>query len=315
MVIIRGLKALKETYKNSILTIGNFDGVHIGHQKIFRLVRETAAAVNGTSIAITFDPHPVRVLSPESGLRLITPFEEKIRLMGFYGIDVVVCISFDKDFANKDPEAFVKEVVVDKLCAREVIVGHKYAFGKSKKGTTEMLRRRGRKYGFKLKVVRNTRSDGSVVSSSHIRSLLVWGRVYEASFLLGRPYMIQGRVVKGAGRGARILDTPTANVEPLNELIPRDGVYAVKAGLGKNLYDGIVNIGTNPTFGDKKTSYEVHIFDFAKNIIGRELKVYFIERIRDEKTFRDIKALSANIAMDIECARNILRTKKYPAVI
>lgn len=315
MVIIRGLKSLKKRYKNPILTIGNFDGVHLGHQKIFRLVNETAGAVNGTAIAITFDPHPVRLLAPESGLRLITPFEEKLRLIGIYGIDVVVCINFDRDFANKHPEDFIKDVIVDKLGAQEVIVGHKYAFGKGKKGTTEILRRRGNKFGFKLRVVRNSRSVGSVVSSSNIRSLLIRGRVCEASSLLGRPYMIQGRVVRGAGRGARILDTPTANIVPLNELMPKDGVYAVRVGIGKNLYDGVSNIGTNPTFGDKKTSYEVHIFNFKENIIDKELRLYFIERIRDEKTFREIKALHDNINKDIECARKILKTKKHPEII
>lgn len=315
MVIIKGLKALKQTYKKPILTIGNFDGVHIGHQKIFRLVNETAAAVKGTPVAITFDPHPVRVLAPESGLRLITPFEEKIRLMGLYGIDVVVCINFDRDFANKNPETFVKEVIVDRLGAQEVIVGHNYAFGKGKKGSTEMLRRRGKKYGFTLKVVRNTRVLGSVVSSSHIRGLIARGRVYEAASLLGRPYMLQGRVVRGAGRGAKILNTPTANIKPLNELIPKDGVYAVRAGLGGKLYDAVANIGTNPTFGDKETSYEVHLFDFAKNIIDKDLRVYFIERLRDEKTFRDIKVLQDNIAKDIACARNILKTKEHTGVV
>lgn len=315
MVIIRGLKALKERYKNPVLTIGNFDGVHLGHQRIFRLVKETAAALDGTAIAITFDPHPVRLLSPESGLRLITPFDEKLRLMGRYGIDVVICISFDRDFANKNPEAFIKDVIVDKLGAQEVIVGHKYAFGKGKKGTTEILRRRGKKYGFKLRVVRNTRALGGIVSSSHIRGLLSRGKVYEASCLLGRPYMIQGRVVKGAGRGARILNTPTANILPLNELIPKDGVYAVRIGLGKKLYDGVSNLGTNPTFGDKNMSYEVHLFGFEKNIIGKELRVYFIERLRDEKTFQDINALHDNINKDIECARDILKRKKYPVVI
>lgn len=315
MVIIRGLKALKGTYKKPILTIGNFDGVHLGHQKIFRLVKETAVSVNGTPIAITFDPHPVRLLAPESGLRLITPFEEKIRLIGLCGIDVVICINFDRDFANKDPETFVKEVIVDKLGAQAVIVGHNYAFGKGKKGTTEMLRRRGKRYGFTLRVVRNTRLTGSVVSSSHIRSLLARGRVNEAASQLGRPYMIQGRVVRGAGRGTRMLNTPTANIRPLNELIPKDGVYAVRAGLGGKLYDAVANIGTNPTFGDKKTSYEAHIFGFSKSIIDKELSIHFIERLRDEKTFKDIEALHEGINKDIECARDILKRKKYPVVI
>lgn len=315
MVVIRGPENIREKKKDVVLTIGNFDGVHIGHRKIFRAVVERAKAMNGTSVAITFDPHPVRVLSPESGLRLITPFNEKIRLMEFYAIDIVVCIHFDRDFSNKKADDFIKDIIVDRIGAREVIVGHNYAFGKGKKGTTDILRRRGKKYGFNVMVVRNTRLFGSVVSSSRVRSLLSRGRVCEASWLLGRPYMIEGKVVRGVGRGARMLGTPTANIMPLNELIPKEGVYAVKVVFGGATLDGVANIGRNPTFGGDQMSYEVHIFDFSKDILGKDIRLYFIDRIRDEKTFPDIEALHVSIMGDIERAKNILKTKRYPELI
>lgn len=315
MVVIRGPENIREKKKDVVLTIGNFDGVHIGHRKIFRAVVERAKAMNGTSVAITFDPHPVRVLSPESGLRLITPFNEKIRLMEFYAIDIVVCIHFDRDFSNKKADDFIKNIIVDRIGAREVIVGHNYAFGKGKKGTTDILRRRGKKYGFNVMVVRNTRLFGSVVSSSRVRSLLSRGRVCEASWLLGRPYMIEGKVVRGVGRGARMLGTPTANIMPLNELIPKEGVYAVKVVFGGATLDGVANIGRNPTFGGDQMSYEVHIFDFSKDILGKDIRLYFIDRIRDEKTFPDIEALHVSIMGDIERAKNILKTKRYPELI
>lgn len=315
MQIIKGLEHLNKRYKDVVLTIGNFDGVHIGHQKIFRAVAERAAALAGTAMAITFDPHPLRVVAPEKGVKTMTPFHEKARLMKFYGMDVVLCINFNSGFSTMEPDNFIKDVIVDRIGACEVIVGHNYAFGKGKRGTTEILRRRGKKYGFDLRVVRNARLHGDVVSSSRVRSLLSRGRVCEASRLLGRPYMIEGRVIRGAGRGAGLLNIPTANIETPNELVPKEGVYAVKAGLGGKVFDGVANIGKNPTFGENKTSYEIHIFDFSENIFGKELKVFFIDRLRDEKRFPDINALHESIMRDIGRAGDILNRGKYPKLI
>lgn len=315
MVIIKEPGDLKDKKGDIILTIGNFDGVHLGHQKILKAVAECAHSLNMTSVAITFDPHPVRVLAPERGLRLITPFAEKVRLMGIYGIDIVLCIEFSRDFSNIKPDDFIRDVIIGKLGACEVIVGHNYAFGKGKKGTTELLRRRGKRHGFNVKVIRNARLFSDVVSSSRIRSLLLRGRVCEASWLLGRPYMIGGKVIKGAGRGNRLLNIPTANIYTSYELVPKEGVYAVKIGLGDSIFDGVANIGRNPTFGENLMSYEAHIFDFSGDILNKDIRVYFIDRIRDERTFPDISALHDNIMKDIELAREIMRAKKYPAVV
>ncbi|MCL5061774.1 MAG: bifunctional riboflavin kinase/FAD synthetase [Nitrospiraceae bacterium] len=316
MRIIRELHG-KFDYPNPVVTIGNFDGVHIGHQKIFKKVVEKARKINGTPIAITFDPHPVRVLAPERGLKILTTFEDKANLISSEGIKVLICIGFSKEFAKTDPDDFIRDILVNKLGVKWVIVGHNYAFGKGKKGTTALLRRRGKKYGFDVSVVRYAKVYDDIVSSSRVRSLLLRGRVCEASRMLGRAYHIGGMVIKGAGRGASLLHTPTANITTPNELVPKEGVYAVKVSIGNRqeaigkrkeceIYDGVANIGKNPTFGDVPMSYEVHIFNFDKNLLGEKIKIHFIDRIRDEKKFSGISELEENIRKDIEKAKQIL---------
>lgn len=309
MEIIRELQS-KLNYPNPVVTIGNFDGVHIGHQKIFDRVVKKSQEIKGTPIAITFDPHPVRVLVPERGLKMLTTPEDKIKLISANGVKVIVCVSFTKEFARTDPDDFIKNILFDKLGAKWVIVGHNYAFGKGKKGTPALLRRRGKKYGFGVSVVRYAKVHGDIVSSSRIRSLLLRGRVCEASRMLGRAYHIEGTVIKGAGRGASLLHTPTANVATQNELVPKEGVYAAKVSIGNGqdseVYDGVVNIGKNPTFGDAPMSYEVHIFDFNKNLLGEKIKIHFIDRIRDEKKFQSASELQDQIKRDIQKAKEIL---------
>jgi riboflavin kinase/FMN adenylyltransferase len=308
MRIIRDLQ--KFDYPNPVATIGNFDGVHIGHQKIFSRVIEKAKEINGAPIAITFDPHPVRALAPERGLKMITSFEDKVRLMSEHGIKAVICIGFSREFAKTDPEDFIKNILIGSLGVKWVIVGHNYAFGKGKKGTPALLRRRGKKYDFGISVVRYATVYDDIVSSSRIRSLLFRGRVCEASKMLGRAYHIEGAVVKGAGRGTPLLHTPTANIEPVNEIVPKEGVYAVRASLDNHIYDGVANIGSNPTFGNPAVSCEVHIFGFHKDILGRKLRLHFLDRIRDEKKFSGVPDLQEQIKKDIEKAKEILAKRK-----
>ncbi len=302
-------------YKNPVVTIGNFDGVHLGHQKIFKEVAATAETIGGTSIAITFQPHPVRVLAPERGLKMINTLEDKEKLIELVGINTLICISFNRDFAHTNPDAFIQNILVDMIGAKWVIVGHSYAFGKGKRGTTSMLRVRGRKYGFKTHVVRYAKVHDDVVSSSRIRSLVHRGRVCEASSMLGRAYHISGTVIKGAGRGGPLLNTPTANITTPNELIPREGVYAVRVSFkspdfGGGVYDGVANIGSNPTFGEAAISYEVHIFGFTGNLIGEHLRIHFIDRIREERKFASVQELKYNIDNDIRQAKRILSSRK-----
>jgi riboflavin kinase / FMN adenylyltransferase len=314
MKLIKGLPRHLD-HSSPVVTIGNFDGVHIGHQKIFRAVVEKAESIKGTPVAMTFEPHPVRVLSPERGLKLITSFEDKARLIFECGIKNLICIDFDREFAHTDAEIFIKDILVDRLKAKWIIVGHNYTFGRAKKGNAALLRRRGKKYGFGVSVVRYAKVGGEIVSSSRVRHAVISGKVGEVARMLGRAYHIEGIVIKGAGRGTSLLNTPTANIATENELIPKEGVYAVKVSLDRNVYDGVANIGKNPTFNEGNMSYEVHILDFHRNLLGCKLKVHFLKRIREEKKFSCVEDLFEHIKMDIETARQILGTSKTSVVL
>jgi riboflavin kinase/FMN adenylyltransferase len=315
MRIIRSIDERDLSLINPVATIGNFDGVHLGHQKIFHRVKEAASSIKGTSVVITFHPHPMVVLAPEREVKLLTPLDEKLRLIETMGINVTVLIDFNRDFAKMEPEDFVKDILLQRLGIVHLLIGQNYRFGRGKRGNTELLRRLGRRYGFKVNVIRNLRINGQTVSSSRIRQLLSWGRVCEAAMLLGRAYSIHGKVIRGAGRGAEVLGIPTANISTPYEIVPREGVYAVKVRIGDELYDAVANIGKNPTFGLKEPSYEVHILDFNDNILGRDIKVYFIDRLRGERKFQGPKQLKEQILRDIETARYILKRQRvniYP---
>ncbi|MDI6889510.1 MAG: bifunctional riboflavin kinase/FAD synthetase [Thermodesulfovibrionales bacterium] len=310
MEIIRGLEALNESYPNTVLTIGNFDGLHLGHQKILLMVIRRSEEIKGTSMTVTFEPHPMKVIAPEREIKLLTTLKERARLMEAMGIRVLLCINFNKEFSDLLPDDFIEDVLVKKIGAKEVVVGKNYAFGKNRKGTTELLRRRGRKYGFSVKVVRNVRVHGDVVSSSKIRSLLLEGKVFEASTFLGRAYPIEGNVIKGTGRGGKLLHIPTANITTPNELVPKEGVYAVRVGFKGRFFDGVANIGRKPTFGDSDMSYEAHLFNFSGNLLRESLRVYFIDWIRSQRFFPDVLSLEKQIRDDIEHAKEILSRKK-----
>lgn len=307
--ILYGIDAIGAGHKGVVLTIGNFDGVHIGHQKILSRVTEKARELGGAeTMAITFEPHPMKVLAPDRQLRLITTAEEKARLLHSYGMDTVLFIPFTREFASISADEFINQVLVDALAARAVIVGHGYAFGKGKKGTTDLLRRRGARRGFAVSVVRNVTAIKKVVSSSRIRQVIANGNVAKAITLLGRPFAIHGTVITGQGIGAKVLDTPTANITTPVEVVPKEGVYAVRVNVGGMHLDGVSNIGTNPTFTGTggAMSYEVHLLDFKGNLRGDMLEVQFIERLRDEITFPNAEALKAQIDLDIARTREIL---------
>ncbi len=314
MQIIRGLEELKERYPKTIITIGNFDGLHLGHQKIIQTVKQESEEINGTSMVVTFDPHPMKVLFPEKEVKLLTTPRERERLIQTMGINVLLCIAFNTEFSHLQPDDFIEGVLVKKIHAEKVIVGQNYAFGKARKGNTELLRRRGKKYGFSVKVVRHAKIHGEVVSSSKVRSLLSTGQVFKASTLLGRAYTIEGNVIKGAGRGEKLMHIPTANITTPNELVPKEGVYAVRIGLKGEFYEGVANIGKKPTFGDAETSYEVHIFNYAGTLLGEHLRMYFIDWIRDQRSFPDALSLEKQIRNDIEHAREIL-SRKRPTLV
>ena len=304
--VIRGIDSISESLCGTVVTVGNFDGVHYGHQKIIQNVKKLSEEMGTKSLAITFDPHPIKVIAPDRAPRLLTDTEEKARMLMHYGIDNVLVIDFTRQFASMTPEGFVHDILVSRLCAKAVVVGSGYVFGKARRGTTDFLRRQGRKYSFMVRVIRNASLLNKVVSSTRIRVVLGNGNVSKATELLGRPYNIKGTVVTGAGRGARILNTPTANFLTKAEVIPKDGVYAVRVMLGGKLLDGVANLGNNPTFRGADRSYEVHLLDFSENLVGDEIEVRFIERLRGEVKFPSPEALMEQIKLDIDNARDAL---------
>lgn len=307
MQVTRGIEELE--VENTAVTIGNFDGVHIGHQKIFEYVKRKAKQINGKSVVVTFHPHPIKVLFKEHPLKLITTTEDKLKLIEQCEIDITVLIPFTHDFAQIEAEDFVKDILVEKFNAKWVIVGYDYRFGKGRKGDRDLLKRLGEFYGFRVKVLKAYTRKGKILSSTAVRNALKEGNIREANLFLGRAYHIDGKVIKGFGRGSSILGYPTANISPIQEIIPKEGVYAVKVTIPdtQKTFRGVANIGKNPTFGNNSLSYEVHILDFRENLLGKNIRVHFIHRLREEKKFSSSHELKESIAKDIEEAKKIFR--------
>ncbi len=312
MEIIRKEKDFRREFKNPVLTIGNFDGVHLGHQRIFRQVAEKAGEINGESMVYTFEPHPVELLAPQQKPLLITSPQEKLRLIEEQGIDVVICAPFSRDFARQTPEDFVKRILYDQIKIRQLFVGHDYTFGKDRRGNIAMLMDLGKKLGFNVEVVEAFRVGGAVVSSTRIRELIQKGAMQEAAKMLGRSYLLSGRVIHGHGRGSRKLGFPTANLKPEGALFPKPGIYATWAYHEGKKYAGVANLGWNPTFHDQKFSIEIHLLNFNRDIYGEPLRVEFVERLRDEITFQGPEELIAQIKKDISRAKMILRGPSTP---
>jgi riboflavin kinase/FMN adenylyltransferase len=306
MRIVRGLKNYTERLPNPVLTLGNFDGVHLGHQAIFRKVAARAREIGGTGIAFTFEPHPLKVIAPERSPLLLNTFHGKMKLLGASGIDVVICANFTRAFADQNPDDFAREVLHEKIGVREVYIGYDYAFGKGREGSIESLKRMGRTYGFEVGVVEAVQMNGVVVSSSAIRDLVAGGRVEEAARLLGRYYSIEGEVVHGAERGQR-LGFPTANLRTANELVPAFGVYAVLAAVGDRHVHGVASIGVRPTFDAGPVSVEVYLLDFQGDLYGEPMEVSFVKYLRGEEKFPDAEALVRQIRKDVQEAQCALK--------
>ena len=306
MRIVRGLKNFNERFPKPVITLGNFDGVHRGHQAIFRKVIERARDIGGTGIAFTFEPHPLKVLAPERSPRLLNTFHGKMKLFAAAGIDIVICANFTRAFADQNPEDFAREVLHEKIGVSEVYVGYDYAFGKGREGSIESLKKMGKVYGFHVGVVEAVQLNGVVVSSSTIRDLISSGRVEEAAKLLDRFYSIDGEVVHGAHRG-HTLGFPTANLRTANELLPALGVYAVVAGIDDRLFKGVASIGVRPTFDTGPVSIEVYLFEFQGELYGKQMEVSFVQRLRGEVKFPDADALVRQIRQDVQNAELALK--------
>jgi riboflavin kinase/FMN adenylyltransferase len=309
MELINHFDKIEKPFKNAVITIGNFDGVHLGHQALFHEVIEKADAIDGTSIVMTFEPHPVRVLKQNGNLSLITIYEQKIELIENSGVDVLICVPFTKEFATISAKEFVQDILFKSIGMKAIVVGKDYTFGRNREGDIDLLKTYAKNLGFEVIVanwIQTSKNWPGRISSTRTRELVMAGEVDEAQKLLGRYYQVRGKVTSGRNRGGKLLGFPTANIIPQNELCPKNGIYAVTVECSGRIYQGVANIGFSPTFDDHIFSVEVHILDFNENIYGQNIRINFVRRIRDEKKFSNIPELSDQIKKDISKARNIL---------
>ena len=306
MQVLHSLDEARKTVSRSCVTIGNFDGVHMGHQKLLCRTRQKAASQGLTSVAVTFEPHPLRVLTGSQTPPFITLTHQKLEAIASLGVNYTFCIPFTKELARLEPEDFVRDYLLEGLGMREMIIGYDYAFGRNRKGDYAMLRSLGERYGFVVEQIGPVLIDDAVVSSSRIRDMVQAGLVWEVRPLLGRFFRVEGQVVSGRNRGGRLLGFPTANLHLQDELFPKTGVYAVWARYRDRIYPAVANIGYNPTFGNAVLSVEVHILDFEENIYDQHVLIHFVQRLRSEQKFPNLDALIARIQEDIRLARRIL---------
>ena len=281
-----------------VLALGNFDGLHRGHLKIIERVRRGAGEHGGTPMAMTFDPHPSRVVRPDKAAPLLMTKQQRIEALGRAGIAAVAVVRFTHELSQWDPETFVRTVLVDWLRVSEVWVGANFLFGHDRAGNFSTLRTLGQRYGFRADKIDPVRYKEFVVSSTRVRRLVTEGRMDEAGALLGHQYYIDGRVVPGARRG-RDLGFPTANLETENELLPPNGVYATMTTIDGVIHPSITNIGVRPTFGDTtKTMIEAYILGYDGALYGRQVRLGFVQRLRDERKFADVDALREQMEAD-----------------
>lgn len=311
MKVISGLKKIKGLASaGSIVTVGVFDGVHVGHAHLLKNMVRRAKALGAKSVVLTFDPHPLKVLNKSSEAPSLISLKHRVRLIEREGVDYLVMLRFTRSASRIPPEEFIKKILVDGLSLKEIYVGENFYFGKGAKAGVDTLRNFGMIFDFKVRVIKPVKVDRKVVSSSSIRSLILKGKIGKARKFLGRPVTILGTVVSGFSRG-RELGFPTANVNPHHEVIPPAGVYAVKVNYRGRLLNGVLNIGVRPTFfrggKDIEPTTEVHIFDFDKKIYGEDIELVFVKKIRDEMKFKTKDDLASEIRRDVSAARAILR--------
>ena len=292
-------------FKNPVIALGNFDGIHIGHQALIRKTVDMAKSIDGTAVLFTFYPHPLKVIRQTSTPFIIQRFKEKVLIAEKLGIDVVACARFTKNFANMNPKTFIEDILIKGFSAKGICVGHDYTFGEGAKGGIKTLREYSNTFGFELVVIPPIKLHGTIVSSTKIREFLQKGNIREANEFLGRAYSISGVVKKGDGRGTS-LGFPTANIYPKNEIMLQDGVYAAYVYVDDKKFKAGVNVGYNPTFKGKNKHIEAFLIDFERDIYGKRIRIEFIEFIRDEKKFRRISDLIEQIKKDITNIKSIL---------
>jgi riboflavin kinase / FMN adenylyltransferase len=305
MRIVRGLPSVPPERRPSAVALGVFDGVHVGHRAILGAAVAHARATGASALVCTFEPHPLEVLQPDRAPQAITTLDERLELIADCGVDGTVVLTFTRELAAVEPEAFVKDVLVDRLAARQVVVGFNHRFGRGARGDAALLRDLGGRLGFSVDVIEPLSVDGVPVSSTAIRAALGRGELASAERMLGRPYTLPGKVVAGAGRG-RTLGFPTANVAPDRPVLLAPGVYACGTEVAGQAHRAVVNVGVRPTFGEDALAVEAYLLDFAGDLYGQTIRLTFMSRIREERRFPNVDALRAQIADDVDTARKRL---------
>ena len=314
MQVFHKLEELPKDFGATILSVGNFDGVHRAHTHVLKDVVSRARGSGAKAVAVTFEPHPMRILRPDSNLKLLTPTPEKLRLLRETGLDAVLLLPFTRDLSLMTPHQFAHNVLKHHLHAREVHEGYNFRFGHKAAGDVAQLSQFGREMGFEVKEYPEMKLRGESVSSSHIRKLLCEGRVSRARHLLGRPFSILSTPGRGRGYGSKYT-VPTINLSRYEELVPKDGVYITSTRVGKECFNSVTNIGNRPTFGAESFAIETHLLDFHPIELTpeTEVEIYFLDRLRDEIKFPSVDALREQIAKDVKKARryfHLLELKK-----
>jgi len=308
MKVIYGIGKVKKVFKNAVLAIGVFDGLHVGHQKLIKAAVKKAKSIGGPAIVMTFSPHPVQVLKPKDYLPFVVSLPHRLQLIEQLDVMACVVVHFTKRFSQVAAGAFVKNYLVERINPTEIFVGNDFRFGKDRSGTIEYFKEAGRKYGFKVNTVFPVKGGRRKIGSSRIRRLIIDGKLYAAKHFLGRNVSIMGKVVRGDRRGKE-LGFPTANIHPENSVVPPIGVYATYVVIDQKRFKGMANIGRRPSFKKKNNNInvEVHIFDFRKTLYGKEITVEFVKKIRNEKMFDLSEQLIAQLKRDEIRSRAILK--------
>ncbi len=306
MEILRSIPELERLRGSLFLAIGVFDGVHRGHQAVISTSADHAATSNGTPLVVTFDPHPEKVLRPQAAPHLLSATQHKIALIRALGVEHLLIITFNKQFAATEPEDFVQKLVIHSEPLREICVGHEWSFGKNRRGNLDLLKKLGAKFNFDVVGIPPVKIKGAVVSSTAIRQAIEKGDLAKAAEMLGREYTILGTVTRGDNLGKKI-GFPTANRSAHSEQFPPNGVYVAEARIDGELYRGVINLGIRPTVSSGKSErvLEIHLFDFSRDIYGHDVEVRFLKFLRPEKKLANLDALVQQIRQDVERARQL----------
>ena len=308
MKIIRYSKNIMLPKKKRYIALGVFDGVHLGHQKLIKLTVDKARKNDGISIIATFDPHPDIIIIPESNVFLLTTLEERINLIKDTNVDVFLIIKFNKMMSKMSPEDFISKILVDSLQVKEIFVGFNYKFGFRGKGNPDILREYSKIYKFKTHILEPIIANNTIISSTRIKDYIKSGEIGKAKKLLGHDITISGRVISGKGRGGKLLNFATANIEtPSDKILPVNGVYLVEVKIDNEKYHGLMNIGFKPTFEEKQLTVEVHIINFGKDIYKKMIGINILQKIRDEKCFSHPNLLRKQIEEDISIAHKMIK--------